>query len=426
MANPEHLKILRRGVRDWNLWRKECLKVQKVSNISSDLNPADLEYGNVVNLTSANLRDVTLCGANLRGVRLSGADLSNADLDQADLRGADLQGAILSSAHLSSAKLNKANLSDANLSHSRLGRQDWDFPKLGGADLSGADLSGAMLAWATLDGVKLNEANLISADLTNADLSEADVSDADLRQAKLGGANLTNANFSRAKLGNTILVGVDLSSVQNLVTVEHFSPSTIGIDTLFMSQGKIPQEFLLGCGVPESLVTFIPAITSAVEPFQFYSCFISYSTNDEEFARRLHSRLRDEKVPVWFAPEDIKGGEKLYDQLERAIQVHDRLLLVLSEHSIKSNWVETEIHKAIETGKRENRQKLFPIRLTDYDTLRNWRCFDADSGRDMAREVREFFIPDFSNWKDHDSFEKAFARLVRDLKAQAVNNERTA
>jgi hypothetical protein len=30
----------------------------------------------------------------------------------------------------------------------------------------------------------------------------------------------------------------------------------------------------------------------------------------------------------------------------------------------------------------------------------------------------EFFIPDFSNWKDHDAFESAFARLLRDLKAE--------
>ena len=31
--------------------------------------------------------------------------------------------------------------------------------------------------------------------------------------------------------------------------------------------------------------------------------------------------------------------------------------------------------------------------------------FDADPGIDSAREIREYFIPDFSNWKDHDSYE---------------------
>lgn len=37
--------------------------------------------------------------------------------------------------------------------------------------------------------------------------------------------------------------------------------------------------------------------------------------------------------------------------------------------------------------------------------------------KDLAVEVREYFIPDFSTWKDHDSFEEAFWRLLRDLRA---------
>ena len=41
----------------------------------------------------------------------------------------------------------------------------------------------------------------------------------------------------------------------------------------------------------------------------------------------------------------------------------------------------------------------------------------TDRGKDLAVEVREYFIPDFSNWKDHDSFEAAFARLQNDLRA---------
>lgn len=47
-----------------------------------------------------------------------------------------------------------------------------------------------------------------------------------------------------------------------------------------------------------------------------------------------------------------------------------------------------------------------------------WRRFDADTGKDLAKEVREYFIPDFSNWKEHDAFERAFERLLRDLRAE--------
>jgi hypothetical protein len=51
--------------------------------------------------------------------------------------------------------------------------------------------------------------------------------------------------------------------------------------------------------------------------------------------------------------------------------------------------------------------------------LRHWECFDADTGKDSAIEIREYFIPDFSRWKDGDCYQQAFERLLRDLKAEA-------
>ena len=63
---------------------------------------------------------------------------------------------------------------------------------------------------------------------------------------------------------------------------------------------------------------------------------------------------------------------------------------------------------------------MFPIRLVGMEVIDNWECFDADSGKDLAVEVREYFIPDFTKWKDHDSYMKAFERLMRDLKESSV------
>jgi len=65
----------------------------------------------------------------------------------------------------------------------------------------------------------------------------------------------------------------------------------------------------------------------------------------------------------------------------------------------------------------QQRRVMFPIRLAPFETLRDWECFDADTGKDSAREIREYFIPDFSNWKNHDSYQEAFQRLISDLKA---------
>ncbi len=58
------------------------------------------------------------------------------------------------------------------------------------------------------------------------------------------------------------------------------------------------------------------------------------------------------------------------------------------------------------------------MRLTDIETMRAWECFDADSGKDFATELRKYFIPEFSHWKEHDPFEAAFARLLKDLRAE--------
>lgn len=305
--------------------------------------------------------------------------------------------------------LRSANLRGENLRHAVLNGAD-----LSHADLIGADLSDANLSNANLIHAELTRANLSSADLRGADLSYVFA----LAETNLSHADLRGADFTKAGLFHTTFAGNDLSEVKGLKTVEHLAPSSIGVDTLYKSGGNIPEIFLRGCGVPEPIIVQIPSLIAALEPIQFYSCFISYSTRDEEFARRLYSRMRDEELRVWFAPEDVKGGEKLYEQIERAIQVHDRLLIVLSERSLQSKWVMTEIRRARKVELKENRRKLFPIRLVDYETLQAWECFDADTGEDLATEVRQYFIPDFSNWKEHDAFEKAFKRLLRDLKAE--------
>jgi hypothetical protein len=289
-------------------------------------------------------------------------------------------------------------------------------------DLKGVDLSGADLAFAQFHLVDLSHAKLIGATLFRANLDHADLRHADLSGARLLGTNfarafLQEANLTAARCGGTVFADIDLSEVKGLETLRHQAPSTVGLDTLYKSGGKIPVEYLRGCGVPEDFITFIPSHFGAQQAIQFYSCFISYSSKDEDFARRLYSRMRDEKLRVWFAPEDLKGGEKLHEQLELAIQVHDRLLIILSGHSMQSEWVMTELRRARKQEIREKRRKLFPIRLASFDEIREWKCSDADSGKDLAIEIREYFIPDFSNWKEHDSFEASFARLLKDLRA---------
>jgi hypothetical protein len=130
------------------------------------------------------------------------------------------------------------------------------------------------------------------------------------------------------------------------------------------------------------------------------------------------SVLQARGVRCWFAPHDIQGGRKVHEQIDEAIRLYDKLLLILSDASMNSPWVKTEIANARAREQQEKRQMLFPVTLVPFDRIRPWKLFDADTGIDSAREIREYFIPDFSNWKDHGLYTAASERLVLDLKAQ--------
>lgn len=325
----------------------------------------------------------------LRGVILQGMDLHGVDLQLVDL-----QGARLDRADLRYAKLIGLNLTDATLIR---------------ASLDGADLAGC----------KLHRANLTSAVLIGSDLSNADLRETTLIEIVFSGTKLDGADIHGATCGSSIFEIVDLSRVMGLDSIDHVGPSSIGVYALFQSRGKLPESFLRGCDVPDALIDYLPSLIGSMQPIQFYSCFISYSHKDEGFAKRLHSRLRDEKLKVWFAPEDMRGGRKSIEQIDQAIHVHDKLLLVLSKSSMESGWVRHEITRAVEREKREKCKILFPVGLAKWKDIKAWEAFDSDLGKDVAKVVREYHVPDFSDWKRGDPFESAFARLLADLKKEA-------
>jgi len=320
------------------------------------------------------------------------ADLYGVDFSFADLAGADLAGADFSGTDFTYADFTQANL-------------------------IGADFSRANLSEAHLSGADLSLANLAEADFTGADLSKANLTEADFRRANLTEADLNGTNFNKTNVAWTLFAGNDLSEAKGLETVHHIGPSTIGIDTIYKSAGRIPQVFLRGAGVPDNFIPYIASLTG--KGMEFYSCFISYSTKDQEFVDRLHADLQNNNVRCWFAPHDIAAGKKIHEQIDEAIRMHDKLLLILSPASMESEWVKTEIAKARKREIREGNRVLFPVGLVKYDLhIRDWECFDADTGKDSAREIREYFIPDFSDWKNHDSYQIAFKRLLHDLKAK--------
>ena len=359
MANQEHIDLLMQGVEVWNKWREEHPEMQP------------------------DLREVSLRGHDLIGLNLSGAELYFSNLYQTNLARASLSGAILSGAHLVGTRFTGADLRNANCQRANL--RD---AKLAGADLSEANLLGADLARTDLKGAKLYGADLSEASLNRTDLKEADLSGVYLRE--------------------TIFAQVDLRSVKGLATVKHSGRSSLDIHTFVFSEGQIPDIFLRGIGISDSFIAYMHSLVG--KPIDYYTCFISYSSKDQDFVERLHADLQSNGVRCWFAPEDMKIGDKIRIRIDEAIRLHDKLLLVLTEHSVRSDWVEKEVETAFEKEQQMKRLVLFPIRLDD-TVMQTNQAWAAD-----IRRMRH--IGDFSNWKNHDEYQKALNRLLRDLKSE--------
>jgi hypothetical protein len=339
-----------------------------------------------------------LFGADLRGAVLSEADLRKAHLNGADLSGADLSGADLRKAHLLEADLSEAHLS--------------------GAYLSGAYLSGAYLG---------------GADLRKAHLNGADLSRADLGGAVLSGADLGGADLDSAVCGRTVFGDVDLSEAKGLESIKHLGPSTVGVDTLVRSRGRIPAAFLRGCGfTPWEILaakSYSPELTPpGLVELQYQildawtegrsminGCFISYSWKDAKFVDKLRDHLAAEGVNVWLDRHDLVAGT-IQDQVWRAIQVHHVVIIVLSKAAVESDWVEHELDMAREKEKAEERPVLCPIALDDaWKAKVEAKGRPGDPSRVLWRTLKKKVVVDFSGWES-GAFEGSIEKLLRGLK----------
>lgn len=340
MANQEQVERLKRSVKEWNAWRKECLKIRP----------------------------------DLRGASLGRAELSKANLNSANLRGADLSG---------------ANLRDAELSC---------------VDLRAANLGGASLRWTNLEGAKLNNANLTG--------------------AILSWANLNSTDFSYAVAGWTSFIYVDLSRVKGLDSVHHLGPSSITIDTIYRSKGKIPKSFLSQAGTPESFIAQIDTLIGATKPTEFCSSFISYSHDDKIFAQRLHHTLRARGVSCWLDENQILPGEDIYDQANRGIRLWDKVLLCCSKNSLASWWVDNEIATAFKKEQELMKQRgkkvltLIPLNLDGYLFSGKWES-------EKVTHVKERLAADFIGWENDDAkFNAQVEKLIRTLQADEDSHEK--
>ncbi len=91
--------------------------------------------------------------------------------------------------------------------------------------------------------------------------------------------------------------------------------------------------------------------------------FISHSTEDKPFARKLANDLRELGHEPWFDEWQIQVGDCIVSKLQHGLADSEFVVLILSPGSVSSGWVDREWKSAYwsDTGKKH--RTLLPVLL---------------------------------------------------------------
>lgn len=132
--------------------------------------------------------------------------------------------------------------------------------------------------------------------------------------------------------------------------------------------------------------------------------FISYSDMNRKLADKIYSNIVDLGIDCFFAPHDMPIGAKQRDTLEERLSEANNVILILSQDSINSSWVEYEIETIYEREKITGKTILLPIRMDD-EVMKTEKAWAAN-----LRRTRN--IGDFTNWQHSNDYEQSFKRLL--------------
>jgi hypothetical protein len=128
--------------------------------------------------------------------------------------------------------------------------------------------------------------------------------------------------------------------------------------------------------------------------------FISHSTKDKPFVRRLASDLVASGVKVWIDEQNILVGDSIPEKIAQGLAESDFFLIVVSKNSVNSEWVKKELNSAIVHEIERRKVTILPIKLDDAE---------------MPDTIKDKLYADFSK-----SYEDGLEKLTQSIKARKV------
>lgn len=165
-------------------------------------------------------------------------------------------------------------------------------------------------------------------------------------------------------------------------------------------------------------------ISSMTTPKTFSTVFISYSFKDTLLAKKITHSLNKKSIRTFLWEKDAPGGKPLEEIMITGITVHDKLLFIASEHSIKSKACQYELTTARKKQEASWENVFFPITIDDYlfkvkkSQIRPIEF--ANEYWENIEEIKRINALDFSIFNNvvysEKDFEISFEKIVDGLK----------
>jgi hypothetical protein len=128
--------------------------------------------------------------------------------------------------------------------------------------------------------------------------------------------------------------------------------------------------------------------------------FISHSSKDKPFVRKLAADLVASGVKVWLDEQNMLVGDSIPEKIAQGLAESDFFLIVVSKNSVSSPWVKRELNSAIVHEIERRKVTILPIKLDDAA---------------MPDTINDKLYADFSH-----SYEDGLEKLIRSIKAREV------
>jgi hypothetical protein len=131
------------------------------------------------------------------------------------------------------------------------------------------------------------------------------------------------------------------------------------------------------------------------------SIFLSHSSRDKFFVRKLAERLKSVGIRVWLDEAEINIGDSLTEKIGHAITEMDFVGVVLSNNSVNSEWVQRELQIAIQRELATKRIVILPLLIEPVE---------------IPHFLKDKLYADFTT---PERFEETFPKLLKALGVRA-------